>query len=130
MRQCITLIVFLLLYTPNVVAPQEYYIYVDNVYAQWFTEPVESAYFLWADGTRIQLTSYEWNKVSGNPDEVLEDIKKQGVKIEYCLIIIHNHILPSGFSDTDRGFYRRMKEAGFMGMFLLYVNGKTYIIED
>ena len=130
MKQCLTLIVFLLLYFPNVVPPQEYYIYVDNAYAQWFTEHVESAYFFWADGTRIKITSYEWTTISCNADEALEEFERHGVKIEYCLLIIHNHLLPTGFSAGDRGFYKRMKEAGFMGMFLIYVNGKTYILRD
>ena len=91
---------------------------------------MESACFVWADGVRVKLTSYEWNTISCNADEALAEFKRHGVKIEYCLIIIHNHLLRSGFSEGDRGFYRRMKEAGFMGMFLLYVNGKTYIIEE
>ena len=134
MRLCIAITVILLVCTPNVVNIEEqspeYYCEDFSLFATWFTEPVESAYFYWVDGSVFKLTSYQWNTISCSPSDCIAELKHRNLDIRFCLFIIHNHLIPSGFSAGDRGFHNRMKKHGFVGMFLLYCNGKTYILRD
>jgi len=117
------------IFTPNVyLTDSDYYCESFNLFKQWFTEPVESAYFYWADGEILKFTSYEWNTISCTPAEALSEIRKRGRDIKSCLFIIHNHLLPTGFSEGDRGFYDAMVNAGFRGMFLLYTDRGVFIL--
>ena len=108
----------------------EYSCYEFNIFDQWFTEPVESAYFYWADGFVLKFTSYEWNTISVSPVVVAWEIEKRGYDIRTCLFIIHNHPKPSGFSPQDVAFLRRMRGFGFQGMFLLYTSKGVFILRD
>jgi hypothetical protein len=101
-----------------------------NLYAKWFTEPLELLYFFWLDGTTFKVTSYQWDRVSGNPDEILRDIGDDGYNIDTCFFVIHNHLVPTKFSVADKDLYRLMKGHGFRGFFLLYTSRGVFMLRD
>ena len=109
---------------------REYDIERFNLYAEWFTEPVESLYFLWSDGNGYKITSYEWDRVSGNPADALQEMSRDGYDISTCSLVIHNHILPTGFSRVDIVLHQYLLFRGFRGMFLLYTSRGVFILRD
>ena len=129
-KVCVLIFLTLFLTSNPYLSDSEYYCYEFNLFKQWFTEPVESAYFYWANGTVLKFTSYEWNTISCNVAQAVEEIERRGYAVNALLFIIHNHMLPAGFSANDAGFYAGMKRHGFSGMFLLYYNGTTSILRE
>ena len=115
---------------PYISDEADYYCEDFNQYAKWFVEPVESAYFFWLDGKVIKFTSYKWNTISCSPLEAAAEIKKCGYDIATCCFIIHNHLLPTGFSEPDRRFYQGAKRLGFKGLFLLYTDRGVFMLKD
>ena len=129
----VCLLLFLLLFicsNPYISDDVDYYCDDFNQFSKWFTEPVEYAYFFWLDGTVVRFTSYEWNTVSCAPIEAVVEITKRGYDIKSCFFIIHNHLLPAGFSEPDRRFYRGIKKTGFQGLFLLYTDRGVFMLRD
>ena len=108
----------------------EYYCEAFNLFDEWFTEPVECAYFYWADGFTIKFTSYEENTISVSPVVVAWEIEKRGYDIRTCLFVIHNHPKPAGFSRQDVNFCKRIRSFGFQGMFLLHTSKGVFILKD
>ena len=109
---------------------REYDIERFNLYAEWFVEPVESLYFFWADGNGYKITSYEWDRVSGNPVDALRKMSGDGYDINTCLLVIHNHLLPTGFSNIDVALHHYLLSCGFRGMFLLYTSRGVLILRN
>ena len=102
----------------------------DNVYERWFTEPVECIYFVWQNGERFKFTTHEWNMVSGDPEEKLQEMASHGYDIKTCWFVIHNHIVPAEFSNNDRALYRLLVRRGFRGAFKLYTSRGVFMLRD
>lgn len=134
MRKVCILILLLFFLGPNHYISDsqgaEYYCEAFNLFDKWFTEPVECAYFYWADGFTLKFTSYEENTISVSPVIAMWEIVKRGYDIRTCLFVIHNHPKPSGFSQEDVNFHNRINSFGFRGMFLLRTSKGVFILRD
>ena len=94
------------------------YAEVGNVWAGAFTEPFESAYFLFKDGTLIRFTNHLESMIFF-PD-LEEFFETYGLEIKDLLIVVHNHLTPNRFSSADIGTYHYLKKRGFVGHFGIY----------
>jgi len=102
-----------------------------NFWQKFFTEPVETIYFIMRDGTLFKKSNQEERLIRLSAGILKEDLKKKSYKIKDIAIIIHNHRFERKFSDADWKFYRDLKKRGFNGLFLLYCHGtnKIYTLE-
>lgn len=91
-----------------------------NIYASMFKEPFETAVFMFKDGTILTYSTHEASRVGVAAQTIVEWTKKSGKNIKDCLLVVHNHFSPAGFTDSDRYTYNYLKNKGFKGVFGIY----------
>ena len=97
------------------------YVKRGNFYKKFFSEPVESALFLFADGEFFIFTSMDEQEVRGDITIIVDYLKKRGFDVKNLVLVVHNHIpIIGGFSEDDKKTYRYLVEKGFEGKFLIY----------
>jgi len=84
-----------------------------------FKEPFESGVFIFKDGRIFIFTNNLPNAVV-YPDFVAI-FKKFNLRIEDCIMQVHNHLIPSNFSEADKRFLTYIRALGFKGIFALYI---------
>ena len=100
------------------------YITKGNLYKEIFTEPIESMMFLFVDGRFYIFTSCYPHKVEGQISAVVEYFeKKEKQQISDLVLVVHNHLDISRFSEQDDDTYRYLKQSGFAGRFLIFYPG-------
>jgi len=101
---------------------------------KFFTEPVESVYFVMKDSQIFKDTNYYDTVIYMKIEKLEERLKtlERNYKIEDIAIVIHNHRKKKYFTTEDRRQYEVLKKHGFNGLFLLYCHrtNKTYDIEE
>ena len=89
---------------------------------KWFrNEPVESCYIVMKDKVRFYITSYHEARIESSYYNITKKLDRKGYKIKDIYLIVHNHWAWSRFTPTDKLLYIRLREDGFRGLFLLYV---------
>lgn len=117
----ILIIVFCLLIAVPLFAQTPVYLERGNIFAKYFTEPVEKLIFIAFNGDSYALSNYTESSVSVNYDEFKELLKKDGLEIKDIMCVIHNHTgTLMKFSPRDLRFYGILKSDGFKGLFLLW----------
>lgn len=106
-----------------------------NFFSPLFTEPIEKIYFIMKDGTSFYHTNNYGGKIYVRIvklEETLKRFENENYEIKDIALIIHNHLSDCRFSPADRTYYRRLREKGFNGLFMLYsnVSRKTYCLEE
>jgi hypothetical protein len=85
-----------------------------------FTEPFETVVFLFRDGSFLTYSTHD-DKIIDAPISVLADeVINSGRFLEDCLLIVHNHFSPVGFTQGDETCYEFLKRKGFRGVFGIY----------
>ena len=88
---------------------------------QYFTEHIETALVFFDDGKAFLFTYFDEVKTA----VAVEYMEERGYPISRAVLVIHNHMSLSRFSQEDRNAYYRMKAMGFRGIFALrIVTGK------
>lgn len=104
------------------------YVRKGSLYDNIFTEPVESAVFLFQDGRIYVFTVYDETKVEGSISVIVEWFEK-AEKQKMCdlLLVVHNHLTLDRFSAADIETSIYLQQSGFEGRFLIYYpwNKKT-----
>lgn len=84
-----------------------------------FKEPFENGVFIFKDGRVFVFTNNLPNAVVY--PEFVAIFKKFNLKIEDCIMQVHNHLIPSNFSLADKKFATYLRALGFKGIFALYI---------
>ena len=100
---------------------------ISNMWEGVFTEPFETAYFVFKDGTIARFTNFLEFAIFFPPN-LEEFFEVNGLKIEDIVFAIHNHLTPTRFSPADIGTYHYLKKRGFTGHFGIYYNFSKKII--
>lgn len=103
----------------------------DKYWGGQFKDLVETVYIVMKDGDNFKISSQEGRKVNldvGRLDEYLKGIKGKEYSVKDIDIVIHNHLKRPKFSPSDKKQYRRFKDFGFTGKFLMYshLRKRTY----
>ena len=99
------------------------YVQKGNIFADYFTEVIESVVFIARNGNLYRFTNQLDVAVGLNMDEFESVLDKDGLKISDIIYVIHNHLSPPfRFSLADKRFYSRLKAEGFSGTFALWAN--------
>lgn len=102
-----------------------------NIYTGYqpkFTEPFEVCYFIFKNGDVLRLTNHLPVAIFF-PINLDEIIKAAGHSYEDIMVIIHNHLLPSTFSQADKKCYYHFVAKGFKGSYQLYIQPNKKIYE-
>lgn len=97
-----------------------------------FKDLVERVYIVMKDGASFNISSQEGKKVSLNVgvlDEYLRKIKGKEYSVKEIDTIIHNHLTRPKFTSSDKKQYRRFKDFGFTGKFLMYSHLREQVYE-
>jgi len=128
------IIAFLLIFTTltHPVEPSTIYITQGNIYKGFFTEPFETLLIVFKDGDFITFSSHHAYWITMSFGWLGDFLKKNNKKIKDIKIIIHNHLIPTRFTEGNKYFYRKFKEAGFQGLFCIYypATEMVKILED
>lgn len=109
-----------------IVPGQSIYVRSGNLWATSLSGNCESLLMLFRDGTVLVMTEYLDRRVSLPWDYVFK-----GRSPGDLLIVIHNHLGISRWSEADCRIYRTLREAGFKGYFLCRLgNGDILQMED
>jgi hypothetical protein len=101
-----------------------------NLYANVFKEPFELVLFQFIDGSVYLLTTQHADHIEVPPYKIVEGFKRLGYRMSDLVLVVHNHLLPSGFSIPDNAFYALLRSEGFHGVFgIYYPMTKTVIIK-
>lgn len=97
-----------------------------------FIDPVETVYCLMNDGMLHAFTNNSPLFVGVSGWFLYDHFKSIGKELKDCVIIIHNHLWISPFSQKDKIVYRSLQKYGFTGRFMLYVTlrDKYYELKD
>jgi len=109
------------------------YISTGNLYKGFFSEPCETALFIFRDGTFFTFTTQDRDRINAPPAQIYDYlVNKNKQSISDAVFIIHHHSAPALFSDGDKRFYQYMKDKGFHGYFIIYYtfSGKVRIWEE
>jgi hypothetical protein len=97
-----------------------------DLYKGWFTEPVEVLYVVFWNGLKVRITNYLDRGIYLDLDRV---VKESGFQYSDIMFVIHNHWFYPYPSDADKTTFRRMRENGFKGWFLIYRQATEEILE-
>lgn len=97
-----------------------------------FTEPFETVCFLFRDGSFLTFTTQDDRMIDAPIAILLAEVSESGRFIEDCLLIVHNHFTPVGFSPGDMRSYHYLRDKGFRGVFGIYytTTGRFLGLED
>ena len=97
-----------------------------------FRDPFEKVVFLFRDGTFLVFSTGHEKAVLVPIAWILHFIEESGRDIKDCLLIVHNHFSPMGFSESDLQTYQYLYRKGFRGVFGIYYpsTGKFRGVED
>lgn len=84
-----------------------------------FNEPFEKGVFLFKNGQAFIFTNTSPEAIFY--PEFIPIFKKFGLKPEDCILHIHNHLIPSSFSEADKKFATYLKDKGFTCPIALYI---------
>jgi len=104
-----------------------YQIRCDSTELKPWVEPIEICYIITYTGRVIRVTSGRSDSVWFIPT-FEEVIARHGVKLDDVFIIIHNHLVPSGFSTPDVRLYNRLVQRGFVGIYALRTPGDNVLM--
>ena len=96
---------------------------LDKYWGGQFKDLVESVHIVMKDGSTFKISSQEGRKVNldvGMFDKYLRKIKGKEYSVKDIDTVIHNHLKRPKFSPSDKKQYRRFKDFGFTGKFLMY----------
>ena len=105
---------------------------LDKFWGGHFKDLVERVYIVMKDGGVFNISSQEGKKVSldvGVLDKYLRKIKGKEYNVKEIDTIIHNHPKRPRFSSSDKKQYRRFKDFGFTGKFLMYSHLRKQVDE-
>ena len=105
----------------TLIANEQVYVRRGNLFSKAFVEPFELVYYVWSNGEYIGFTTQEESSVGGTTDYEMEEIREAGLKIEDCILVVHNHWFERRFTETDIQTYYRLRHAGFCGLFAIYL---------
>jgi len=93
----------------------------NNLYEGMFgKQPIEILFFQFIDGSIYGFTSFDEDRIIGQLSYWVEGMKQMGDPLTECILIIHNHHTPSGFSLIDIASYHYLRNKGFGGLFIIY----------
>jgi hypothetical protein len=88
-----------------------------------FREPIEKIVFV-TKGLKVFIfTTNQEDRIRGSTSQIAEYLEKHGVQIKDIAIIIHNHWVPTGFSEANNRTYHYFRNRGFRGFFCIYYQG-------
>jgi len=104
-------------------SPEDIAIYVSkaDLYKELFKEPFEILLLQTWDGKIYTLSNRLDNQIIIPIYYLKEILAKDGYKISDLIVVIHNHHFIFRFSKADLRYYRLLKQEGFHGLFLLYL---------
>ena len=105
---------------------------LDALFWNKFAEPIEMLYLLTNKGMLFKVSSYCETTVFVDFFSIEQELKKYKIKIKDIIVVIHNHQVEKGFSNSDIRQYKKFKEKGFNGMFCIWLwrNKKIYQLEE
>jgi len=104
----------------------------DKFWASKFKDLIETVYIVMKDGKAFAISSQEGGKVNldiGRLDEQLRKMKGKNYSIKEIDTVTHNHLKVPKFSPSDSKQYRRFKDFGFTGKFLMYSHLRKQVYE-
>lgn len=106
------------------------YISSGDLFASWFTEPIEKAIFIAYNGKHYAFTNQVEDFVVIPLEELTKALKKDGIEIKDLMCVIHNHVgSRPKFSLDDLRYYTYMRERGFNGWFLLWSSPRQRVTD-
>jgi hypothetical protein len=99
-----------------------------NLLAEKFKGGTEKLIFVFPGLNYALVTTDEDNMVHGEPGQIIDEMARKGIKIENCLIIIHNHFGLARFSEQDRMTNKFFRRRGFRGVFMLYITSRREFV--
>lgn len=87
---------------------------------QLFTEPFETVIFVFRDGGFLTYSTHDEKHINVPISIIADDIIKSGRAISDCLLCVHNHFSPIGFTHGDELVYEHLKRRGFRGTFGIF----------
>ena len=85
-----------------------------------FREPFESVVFLFRDGSFVVFSTGHDKAIAVPASWLLDYIRETGRDIKDCLLVVHNHFAPTGFSESDLQTWHYLVRNGFTGVFGIY----------
>ena len=105
---------------------------IDEFWGKEFKVLVETVYIVMKIGQTFPISSQEGRKINldiGRLDEQLRKIEGGNYSVKEIDTIIHNHLRRPRFSSSDEKQYRRLKDFGFTGKFLMYSHLRKEVYE-
>lgn len=98
----------------------------------FFSEPFETVVFIFRDGKYLTYSTHDEKHINVPISVIAEDIVKSGHPIRECLLCVHNHFSPVGFTRGDEAAFEYLKRKGFKGVFGIYytATGRFLGVED
>jgi hypothetical protein len=101
-----------------------------NIYVSLFKEPFELVFFQFADGSQYLITTQQADRIEVPQRQIIDAFKMIGHRVPDLVVVMHNHLLPRGFSVPDNLFYTILKSEGFHGVYgIFYPASKTVLIK-
>jgi len=91
-----------------------------NLWLTMFREPFETVVFLFRDGSVVTFSTHDAATIDAPISMLVDYLKKSGRSLKDCLIVVHNHFTPAGFTMGDESSYGYLKFRGFRGVFGIY----------
>ena len=91
-----------------------------NLWLTMFREPFETVVFLFRDGSVVTFSTHDASTIDAPISMLVDYLKKSGRSLKDCLIVVHNHFTPAGFTMGDESSYAYLKFRGFRGVFGIY----------
>jgi len=104
------------------------YVKAGNIFASFFKEPVETILFIFKDGTYIAFTSLDEDFIAIPANAIVDFIAERHESLADAVFIVHNHRIPSPFSESDNRTYQYFKDRGFVGLYMIYFTGSGKVL--
>lgn len=88
--------------------------------AAMFKEPFETVIFFFRDGSFLTYSTRDDKLIDAPISFIYDAVLETGRSIADCLLVVHNHFSPMGFSPGDQRSYEYLKAKGFHGVFGIY----------
>lgn len=94
-------------------------IYHGPMLDHFFTEPFEKGVFVFKNFRAVIFT----NQIAEGIfyPEIFKVFKNLNLRIEDCILHVHNHLVPSTFSEADKKFASYLRANGFKGDIALFI---------